>query len=81
MLEEHEIVQAANQRAQTILERAQLEADALKKDAEDYAKEILVGLYDQLGALHGQTATLIGTVRNGLQSLSSDEGEAADGEA
>jgi cell division septum initiation protein DivIVA len=80
LVEEHEIVEAAKQRSQTIIERAQGEADVLRKDAEDYARDILVGLYDQLGALHGQTATLIGTVRNGLQSLSSDEGETLDQE-
>jgi cell division septum initiation protein DivIVA len=73
LLEDHEIVEAAKQRSQTILERAQREADVLKGDAEDYARETLVGLYDQLGALHSQTSKLIGTVRNGLQSLSSEE--------
>jgi cell division septum initiation protein DivIVA len=80
LLGEHEIVQAANQRSQTIIERAQREAEVLKAEAEEYAREVLFGLYDQLGTLHGETATLISTVRNGLERLSASQETAPDQE-
>ncbi|MFC2036802.1 hypothetical protein ACFLYD_02365 [Chloroflexota bacterium] len=67
--EEHEIIQAANQRAQTIIERAQREAGALKGEADDYAREVLLALDGQLGVLDSQIETLLMTVRNGLKTL------------
>ena len=45
----------------------------MKVEAEEYAREVLIGLYDQLGTLHGETATLISTVRNGLERLSASQ--------
>jgi cell division septum initiation protein DivIVA len=72
--EEHEIIQAANQRAGTILERAQREAGALKAEADDYAREVLLALDDQLGVLDNQIETLLLTVRNGLQTLNLGRG-------
>jgi cell division septum initiation protein DivIVA len=68
-VEEHEILSAANQRAQTIIERAQRDADVLRVEADDYAREVLVALDDQLGALDSQIALLLSTVRNGLETL------------
>jgi vacuolar-type H+-ATPase subunit H len=70
MVEDHEIIGAANQRAQTITARAQREAEVLKLEADDYAKQVLMSLDSQLGDLDGQIATLLSTVRNGLQTLS-----------
>jgi vacuolar-type H+-ATPase subunit H len=69
-IEEHEILAAANQRAQTIIERAQREAEGLRLEADDYAREVLVSLESQLGSLDAQLAELRVTVRNGLQTLS-----------
>lgn len=70
LAEEHEVIQAANQRAQTILARAQREAEGLKSEADHYAQSVLVSLNDQLGGLDGQIKGLLTTVRNGLMSIS-----------
>jgi cell division septum initiation protein DivIVA len=67
---EHEISQAAQQRAQTIIERAGREADTLKSDAEEYVRGILSSLDGQLGALQSQLQSVLTTVRNGIDSLS-----------
>jgi cell division septum initiation protein DivIVA len=69
LAEEHAIIEAANQRAQTIIERAQREAEGLKLEADEYAKEVLIALDSQLGVVDGQIATLLATVRNGLDTL------------
>jgi vacuolar-type H+-ATPase subunit H len=69
LVEEHEIIHAADQRAQTILARAQKETEVLKGDADEYARSVLVSLDDQLGALDEQIAMLQNTVRNGLNTL------------
>jgi hypothetical protein len=70
LAEEHEVILAAKQRAQTIVERAQREADTLKGEADEYAKGVLLALDDQLGVLDGQIDALLNTVRNGLTTLS-----------
>ncbi len=70
LIEEHALIEAANQRADTIIERAQREAQILKRDADEYAREVLVSLDDQLGTLEGQITILLRTVRNGLETLS-----------
>lgn len=62
LIDEHDIVKAADQRRTTIIERAQQEAETLKGGADAYAHEVLV-------ALDGQLAELLTTVRNGLVSL------------
>ncbi|HSR29731.1 MAG TPA: hypothetical protein VLY63_04135 [Anaerolineae bacterium] len=69
-LGEHELIQAAEQRAQTVVERAQREAEVLKAEADEYAREVLLALDDQLDAMDEQIDTLLITVRNGLESLS-----------
>jgi len=61
-VDDHEIVKAAEQRTATIIERAQREAEALKIGADEYAREVLVSLDEQLG-------NILGTVRNGLTTL------------
>jgi cell division septum initiation protein DivIVA len=70
LVEEHEIITAANQRAQTIAERAHREAETLKADADAYAGGVLRDLDSQLGTLEGQIGHLTSIVRNGLEKLS-----------
>lgn len=73
LVEEHEIVNAANQRAQTIVERAHREAETLKGEADEYARGVLIALDKQLGGLQGQIDSLMTIVRNGLDKLSQTE--------
>ena len=70
MVEVSEIVTAANLRAQTIIDRARVETDALKREADAYASTVLQDLDGQLGALGEQLGRLMSTVHNGLQKLS-----------
>jgi cell division septum initiation protein DivIVA len=70
LVEEHELIRIAEQRADTILERAQREALVLKEDADEYARQVLVSLNDQLDVVDQQIAALLTTVRNGLETLS-----------
>lgn len=68
--EEHEIVSAAHQRANTIIERSQREAQALRGEADEYVRSVLIDLNGQLDALDTQITGVLTTVRNGLQALS-----------
>ena len=70
MVEEHEIMHAADQRSATIIQRAQREAEVLKAEADEYARTVLFSLESQLQGVDGQIATLLNTVRNGLETLS-----------
>jgi F0F1-type ATP synthase membrane subunit b/b' len=70
LIDEHEIIQGAAKREQTIIERAQREAEVLKGEADEYARSVLVSLNEQLGAVDNQIAVLLKTVRNGLDTLS-----------
>ena len=81
LVEEHEIIAIAEQRAGTILERAQREAEVLKAGADDYAREVLLALDGQLNALEEQITVLLNTVRNGLDTLSQGHGLATDDSA
>jgi len=69
LVDEHEIIQAANQRAKTVVERAQREAEALKGESDEYARGVLMALDEHLGVLTGQINALQMTVRNGLEAL------------
>jgi hypothetical protein len=69
LVEEHEIIQAAEQRANTVLARAQREAEVMKLEADEYARGVLLSLEDQLDGLDEQIAMLLITVRNGLETL------------
>lgn len=69
MVEEHEIIQMADQRATTIIERAQREAEVLKADADEYARSVLLSLEGQLEGVDELIATLLTTVHNGLSTL------------
>jgi hypothetical protein len=73
LVDEHEIIDAAEQRAGIIIERAQREAEVLKAGADDYAREVLLSLNDQLNTLEGQIAVLLHTVRNGLETLTQSQ--------
>ena len=75
MVEEHEIMRAADLRAATIIERAQREAEVLKADADEYALSVLLSLKSQLQGVDEQIATLLTTVLNGLDTLSRTHGE------
>jgi hypothetical protein len=70
LVEEHAVIRAADQRANTIIERAQREAEILKVDADEYARGVLITLGEQLDGLDEQIAMLLNTVRNGLETLS-----------
>jgi len=70
LVQEHELVQAAAQREQTIIERAHREAAVLKDEADEYARQVLTSLDEQVGNLDEQIAILLSTVRNGLETLS-----------
>jgi vacuolar-type H+-ATPase subunit H len=63
---ETEIARQAQARAQTIVERAQREADVLKADADDYTIQVLSKLEEDL-------AKALGIVRNGLLKLNTEK--------
>lgn len=62
LLNEHEVLQAAEVRGETIIERARREAEEIRLDADQYVIDVLSQLEEQLNSL------LI-TVRNGLSTL------------
>jgi len=76
LAEDHEIVAAANIRAQTIIERAQREAEALKAGADEYATGVLQDLDGQLGTLEGQIGRVASIIRAGLAKLAKAPEEA-----
>jgi cell division septum initiation protein DivIVA len=79
--EQHDIVQIAQRKADTIIERAQRQAEVLKGEADEYARGVLLSLDKQLGVLDGQITTLLVTVRNGLETLSGSQESEAEEEA
>ena len=78
VLSEHEIIQAATQREQTILERARGDAEVLRAEADAYAREVLIALNDQVGAMEAQIGSLLHTVQNGLHSLDAAQERASE---
>lgn len=81
LVQEHELILAAEQRARTITERAQREAEVLKSGADEYARQVLVSLDEQLDELDAQIANLLTIVRNGLETLSLQPEEAISDES
>ena len=77
-VEDHEVIRAADQRANTIIERAQRDAAVLKAEADEYARGVLVALNEQLGGMDEQIAVLLNTVRNGLETLTGEREAASD---
>ncbi len=71
LINEHDVLQAAEARSDTIIERARREADEIKADADEYVIEVLSELEEQLGAF-------LGTVRNGLLTLQERRQQAQD---
>jgi cell division septum initiation protein DivIVA len=63
---DHETTKAAQTRANTIIERAQREAEVLKADADDYTIQVLSKLEEDL-------AKALGVVRNGLLKLGTEK--------
>jgi cell division septum initiation protein DivIVA len=78
LVEEHELIQMAEQRADTILERARREAAVLKSEADEYARTVLFSLDDQLQGMEAQIAGLLNTVRNGLETLTAEREAASE---
>ena len=70
LVADHELSRTAELRASTVMERARREAEVLRADANEYARAVLNSLDGQLGAVEGQIANLLITVRNGLNTLS-----------
>ena len=67
LVDEHQIAKAAEARAATIIERAQREAEELKRGADDYVAEVLT-------QLEGQLVNLLTTVRNGIKVVREGKG-------
>ncbi len=65
LIAQHQVVQAAEQRAALIIERAQREAERLKADADDYALTRLLELEETL-------SHLLQVVRNGIEKLQNE---------
>ena len=74
VLGEQEIIRVAGDRAQTIIERAQHEADKVKTDADDYVIAVLSHLESQLGGL-------LTTVQNGIRVMQKSEASPEDEKA
>jgi len=62
LVQKDSVAQAAEARAQTIIERAQREADQIKDDADEYVTAVLT-------ELNAQLARTVTTVQNGLERL------------
>ena len=78
LVEEHELIQLAEQRADTILQRAKGEAAFLKSEADEYATSVLLSLDEQLHSMEDQIASLLTIVRNGLETLTEGREAAAE---
>jgi cell division septum initiation protein DivIVA len=74
VLGEQEILRVAEDRAQTIVERAQHEADKVKTEADDYVIAVLSHLESQLGGL-------LTTVQNGITVMQKSEASPEDEKA
>lgn len=64
----HEIMRAAEARSQTIIERAQREANDIRKGADDYAEQVLRVLDERIAHAQHQ-------IRSGLIELANRRGE------
>ena len=74
VLGEQEIIRVAGDRAETIVERAQHEADKVKTEADDYVIAVLSHLESQLGGL-------LTTVQNGIRVMQKSEASPEDEKA
>jgi cell division septum initiation protein DivIVA len=78
---EHELARKAEQKAEMILERARADAVRLRSEADEYAREVLYNLDGQLAGLSNQVTSLLSTVRNGLETLTTGHEPTAGEEA
>jgi cell division septum initiation protein DivIVA len=70
---QHEVVRSAEGRAQTIIERAQREANDIRRGADGYAEQVLRVLDERVAHAQHQ-------IRSGLIELSNRRGETSPGE-
>ncbi len=68
LINDHEVLQAAEARGETVVERARREAEEIRADADQYVIEVLSQLEEQLGSL-------LNTVHNGLLTLQQKQEE------
>ncbi len=69
MVEQNDITRAAQERAQAIEHQAGAEAQALRDDADQYVRDVLLELQQRLDDMTARLAALQGTVNNGLSQL------------
>ncbi len=69
MTEQHELVRSAQERAAAVAGQAEAEAQAMRDDADQYARDVLLDLQQRLDEITARLATVQGTVNNGLSQL------------
>ena len=74
LVADHEVSLAAQAHADAIMESARQEAEVLKAEADEYARQVLGSLDSQLHAVDQQISNLLITVRNGLETLTEGRG-------
>lgn len=70
-VDEHALVQAAERRARSLVDQAQLDADELRRQADAYAHQLLISIHQRL-------RQLTGVVQQGLAELQTDRLETED---
>lgn len=75
LTEEHEITQSAQVRAHTIVERANREAQSIRKGADDYVIEVLSTLQQQLERVLTTVNNGILAVQQGVTHSTSDDAD------
>ncbi len=68
LVEKELIVEQAKQRAQEIIRQAELDADGIRADADEY-------VLDALTRLEAETAKSLQQIRNGINKLRADKGQ------
>lgn len=68
LVEKELIVEQAKQRAQEIIKQAELDAESIRADADDY-------VLDALTRLEAETAKSLQQIRNGINKLRADKGQ------
>lgn len=69
MADVHEVVKAAEDRAMAIQRQAEIDAQATRNGADEYAQQVLLDLQQRLDELTARLSVLEGTVNNGLSVL------------
>jgi cell division septum initiation protein DivIVA len=68
LVEKELVVEQAKQRAQEIIKQAEVDADGIRADADDY-------VLDALTRLEAETAKSLQQIRNGINKLRADKGQ------